>query len=409
MTTNTPNHPFFRTAAVTAASDTKFAGSIVLAQPVPMRVAACVACGIVLALVLLLTCGHYTRTAKVSGLLSPAAGSVKVFAPSFARITRSFVANDAPVVAGQPLFELTAERGNDTRVPGLLADRRSERQQAAQLQIEELQRRAQALTVRRRSIEAEIDKRQEGIRLQDAQVQNARDKQQRYRKLKGFVSKASLNDLGAEVSAQLAKRNELEGALLAIRRDLQDVDDEASGIDNKITQIANQAKQDVAGIDMEAAEREGRTLLRAPIAGTVSAVTLEAGQTVANGAPLATILPAGSQLEARLMVPSRARGFIAPGQHVLMRVDAFPYQKFGEVPGVVTHVDSSPIADGDANTGPLFRVTVRLDRQSLRAYGEEKTFSAGMKVEADILQDRRRLIEWLVVEPLVSATKGDAG
>lgn len=414
MTTNTPKHPFFRPNAVTAASAPTFMGTIVLAQPVPMRVAACVAGGITLALALLLTCGHYTRKVRVTGQLIPAAGSIKVVAPAFGRITRRMVEDGARVAAGQALFELTAERASgsgavDTRIDGLLNVRRDEREQTRQLQIEELKRRARALDERRASIETEIATRGQEIALQDVQVHHSRDKLQRYAKLakRGFVSHAQLDDVSAEVAAQQARRKALEGSLLSIRRELLDVQEEARGIDGKVALIASQAKQDVALVEQEAAEHEGRSrvLVTAPIAGTVTAQVPDTGQTVAGGVPLATVLPVGSQLEARLMVPSRAIAFVDVGQQVLLRIDAFPYQKFGQVPATVARVEQAPASEGDAAAGPLYRVTVRLKTQAINADGHDKPFKAGMTLEADILQDRRRLIEWLY-EPLVRRQKG---
>jgi membrane fusion protein len=413
MTTNAPEQPFFRPAAVGNAGGSKFAGAIVLAQPVPVRVAACAAGVITVALAFLLTCGTYTRKVRVTGQMVPAAGSIKVVAPSFGRITRSLVADGVHVVSGQALFELTAVRASgggavDERIDGLLTVRRDEREQTRQLQIDELKRRAQALAARRGSIETEIATRSQEIALQEAQVQHARDKMQRYAKLakRGFVSRAQLDDVSAELAAKMARRKALEGNLLSIRRELLDVQEEVRGVDGKVALIASQARQDVAVVEQEAAEHEGRSrvLVAAPIAGTVTALTLETGQTVPGGAPLATVLPTGSRLEARLLVPSRAIAFVAVGQQVLLRVDAFPYQKFGQVEAVVTAVEQAPISDG-AGAPTLYRVTVRPARQSVLAYGREQQFKAGMTLEADILQDRRRVIEWLI-EPLVSAANG---
>ncbi len=51
----------------------------------------------------------------------------------------------------------------------------------------------------------------------------------------------------------------------------------------------------------------------------------------------------------------------------------------------------------------MYRITVALDRQSVRAYGEEQPLAAGMQLEADVLLDRRRLIEW-IFEPVLSVT-----
>ena len=67
----------------------QWAGPVVLARPVPMRMAAGVAVAVVVALGLLLTFGEYTRKVRVMGQLVPSAGAIKVVAPQFGRMVRA--------------------------------------------------------------------------------------------------------------------------------------------------------------------------------------------------------------------------------------------------------------------------------------------------------------------------------
>jgi membrane fusion protein len=95
---------------------------------------------------------------------------------------------------------------------------------------------------------------------------------------------------------------------------------------------------------------------------------------------------------------------------VLLRYQAFPYQKFGLQGGQVVQVSRSPLqaselagvplpkSEGEAE--PLYRITVTLDKQAVAAYGREQALAPGMQLEADVLLDRRRLIEW-IFEPLL--------
>jgi multidrug efflux pump subunit AcrA (membrane-fusion protein) len=140
--------------------------------------------------------------------------------------------------------------------------------------------------------------------------------------------------------------------------------------------------------------------------GTVGAVLAEPGQSVAAPAALATLIPAGSVLQAQLFVPSRAIGFIEPGQAVRLRFEAYPYQKFGHRTGRVMQVSRAPLAGPElatlagASSGaePLFRITVAIDAGE----GAQASLplTAGMRLAADLMLDRRRLIEWLF-EPLL--------
>lgn len=416
MTPTAP--PLFRPAAVTAQQRGPWAGQIVLARPVPMRVAAAGAGALTLALGLLLAFGTYTRKVTVAGQLDPGAGSVKAVAPQFGRIARSLVVDGQLVAAGQPMFELSQERTGgsgavDAHIDHLLATRSDARDQTRRLQTEELRASGAALAERRRSIEQTLAVRRKELALQDLRIHAAREKLRSYGKLaaQGFFSRAQLTDVRGALVAEQVQRAELEAAVQSLWRDLRATQSDEQGIARKIALVASQARQELAMLAQETAEHDGRSRLRvlAPVAGTVSAIAFQPGQSVPAGAALATVIPPGA-LEARLMVPGRAVGFVKPGQQVLLRLDAYPYQKFGQVAGTVALVERSPIGEAQQAGGaaaPLYRVTVRFGQQSVRAYGQTYQFTPGLPLEADILQDRRRLIEWMF-DPLISAAKGGA-
>jgi membrane fusion protein len=111
---------------------------------------------------------------------------------------------------------------------------------------------------------------------------------------------------------------------------------------------------------------------------------------------------------------ARQAGFVEKGQRVLLRYAAYPYQKFGMGNGEVIEVSRSPYVvqelpthiaatlSGIAQSGdPVYRVTVRVTDQAVQAYGRAHELKAGMLAEADIVQDTRKLWEW-VLEPVFS-------
>ena len=162
----------------------------------------------------------------------------------------------------------------------------------------------------------------------------------------------------------------------------------------------------VAVDDKRQNEAARATVLRAPRTGVVSAVLAREGQMVASGQPLLSILPAGAVLRAQLLVPSRAIGFVAPDSRVVLRYQAFPYQKFGQHYGRVVEISRSALTPAEVSAlvgqqveEPLYRIEVALDSQHVMAYGKAEPVRPGMAVDADILLERRRLIEW-VFEPL---------
>jgi membrane fusion protein len=146
-------------------------------------------------------------------------------------------------------------------------------------------------------------------------------------------------------------------------------------------------------------------LVRAPRSGSVSTVLVEVGQSVSPAAALATLVPEGSTLQAQLYAPSSAVGFVKAGQPVQLRFESFAYQKFGQRPGHVLQVSRSPLAASElaalalpavgSGGEPMFRITVALDEAP-----EVLPLAAGMRLQADVSLERRRLIEWLF-EPLL--------
>ena len=395
------------------------AGAIVLARPVPMQAAACFAGAVVLALGLLLGFGEYTGKVRVAGQLVPIGGAIKVVAAQFGRITARKIKEGQAVTAGQVLFELTSERigsngSVDARIGASLSARHDQILQRRDVTIQQLAQRARALSDQQHMVEGEIATHMGAITIEGELVKSARANLKRYATLaqKGFVSPAQLAQTTNALNVELAKRNALTLNLSNARRTLSQVLQEAAALAGQSQIAASEAKQSLAALEQETAEHDGRSAIRvtAPAAGVVTAFAYTIGQSVPAGTVLATVLPAGAVLEAQLLVPSRAKAAIERGQQVQLRIDAFPYQKYGLVPGTVEQVELNPINDGPpsaAPAAPMYRATVALSTNALMVYGKRKPFEAGMSLEADIFQDRRRLIEW-VFDPIISATKGRA-
>ncbi len=127
-------------------------------------------------------------------------------------------------------------------------------------------------------------------------------------------------------------------------------------------------------------------VVRAPQDGVVTAITATPGQTVGANQALASLLPAGAELEAEIYAPSRSVGFVKPGMQVLLRFQAYPYQKFGQYAATVRDVASTslrpeelalPGAAGGANGEPVYRIRVKLAKQSVQAYGKRLAIEVG--------------------------------
>ena len=150
-------------------------------------------------------------------------------------------------------------------------------------------------------------------------------------------------------------------------------------------------------------------VLTAPIAGRVTALQASAGRTVDAAVPLMVIVPEGSTLHADVYAPTRAIGFVRPGQEVRLLYDAFPYQRFGSFKGRVTRV-SRTVIDPRELAAPLkieeavYRIEVTPDRQSVDAFGERLPLQPGMSLTASLILDRRSFADWLL-QPLNAVLK----
>jgi membrane fusion protein len=122
-----------------------------------------------------------------------------------------------------------------------------------------------------------------------------------------------------------------------------------------------------------------------------------------------TIVPQNSRMQAELLAPSSAIGFIHVGQRVLLRYSAFPYQKFGQYWGTVVGVSRAALPQQELDSllentsqkasGTLYRVAVEPDAQFVSVYGKNEAIPASMTVEAFALLDKRPLYQW-ILEPL---------
>jgi multidrug efflux pump subunit AcrA (membrane-fusion protein) len=143
-------------------------------------------------------------------------------------------------------------------------------------------------------------------------------------------------------------------------------------------------------------------VLRAPVAGTVTTIAAQAGATVSPNRPLLALLPEGATLEAHLLVPSRDAGLLRSNQAVVLRLDAFPYQRFGAQRGRVRSVAGSIQLPGEvegpvALDAPAYSVVVALESASVHAYQREWPLRPGLLLEADVILERvplyRRLLD----------------
>jgi membrane fusion protein len=364
----------------------------------------------------------FTRSEATSGVLLPAQGLIRVYAPQTGMLVERKVADGQAVREGDILFVLSGERASSAKgdtqfaVSGSLASRIARLKDELTQQQRLTHQQQTALLKRRADLQAQMTQLEAEIILQQRRMQMADATAQRYADLKKsqFVSDAQVQDRLAEVIEQQSRLRALERNRAALSSDLTTLDAERLDQPLKAQREASAIERAIAELEQGVAENEARRqiVVRSPRAGIVTAVVGEPGQFVGTNLALAAVLPPNSALEAELYAPSRAVGFVKPGTEVWLRYQAFPYQKFGQQHGVVREVSSTPLQPNDiglpltrdpGSTEPLYRIRVRLDAQTVKAYGAPEPLKAGMQLEASLALEYRKLAEW-VIDPIYSVT-----
>lgn len=416
-----PAESLFRTEAM-AEQQSQWLGTVLIAPKLSGTLFALFALAATADVLGLLFFASYSHKARISGWLTPEFGIMRVYAPQAGRIAQLHVHEGSEVKRGDPLAVVSTELESEAlgrtrqaavaqligRRDSLISERDRQRGLFA-LQEREFADRIGALKAEQGHLVKEVALQRSRLELADQA--NAR--------LVGLRAKG----ITTETAVQDADRDRLR-----IAADIQDL--ERDGVRNTRERLETEARirelpltrdakiaeidRDVSALSQEIVEAEAQReiVITAPQDGAVTAVL---GGGARTDAPLLSIVPVGSKLTAELFTTSRSIGFVRPGQEVLLRYQAYPYQKFGAYRGTVSRISRSAVSPSElspqlagltsmfAADEPVYRIEVAPERQTATAYGQPVLLQAGMQLEADILIERRRLYEWML-DPLFTLT-----
>jgi hemolysin D len=224
------------------------------------------------------------------------------------------------------------------------------------------------------------------------------------------------NDLAAQeknLAQADAAKIEAEHKLAATRRD--HVTDIYTDL-NKDVDTAPALKGDLD----KAQQLYNLKWLRAPVSGTVQRIDVSTlGQVVTPAQNLITIVPDGTPLVVEATLSNQDIGYVKVGQPVEIKVDTFPFQKYGSLKGTLTWIsadaedknaassdtdtrsgaptsDSSKAQANPNGAGYVYKVYIRPDTTSFTVHGQSTPIQAGMTVQADVVTDHRRVIEFFL-------------
>ncbi|WP_166357868.1 HlyD family secretion protein [Pseudomonas akapageensis] len=414
--------PLFRSEAVSSSRQQNM-GRVLIHQPWGYRTAAALA-GILILLILAFGYfGTYTRKATVNGLLMPENGLLRLTANSTGLLTDVKVVEGQQVKAGEVLFLISGERlSNSGEAQKLISKQLNERllllERNRVLADDRLAGQLRMADSRLAVIGEELRQFQEEIRLLQRRTALAQAHLVRQQELvkSGFISIAQLQQAEAEQLTIKGQQQSIQRARNGLDRERTELQAQRQDMLIRHQSEISDVDRGIALVRQEQVESDVRSeqIVVAPFDGTVTGLSAQAGQHIVAGNLLASLIPKGTILSAHLYVESRRAGFIEVGQPVLMRYAAYPYQKFGMGRGRVIGLTKSPYAASELPhhvvsaigvTGSpaelYYRVTVALDTQDVKVYGQYQPLQAGVLLEADVEQDTRRLYEW-ALEPIYS-------
>lgn len=411
------SEPLFRKEVVEV-RQTRWLGAISLGQPPRIWLFTSLAVIVTASISAALFTGEYARRTRVAGQLVPSLGIATVVSPVAGHLADVRVQEGARVQAGDVLAVVSIPRA--TRQGGdmaeaaqrAIAERRDSVLENYGSQRRQFKAQADGLLAQMQGLRDEVA--QVGLELRTRREQHSLAQQslQRLEKLhdRRFVTSIQLQQQQAVVLAELGSIQALERSVIVLRRELGRLGSAHAELMPMLAAVDAAEKGDRSSLDQESLESGARaeSVVRSPVSGTVGSLLGQSGQAVQAGQTMLSLLPDGGRLEAHLLVPSRAVGFVEPGDEVRLRYQSFPYQKFGHHMGKVARISRSALSQGElgalignVNGGePHYRIVVELDRESVRAFGRDEALKPGMLLEADIFGETRSLWEW-AIEPLL--------
>ena len=225
-----------------------------------------------------------------------------------------------------------------------------------------------------------------------------------YRELvaQDYLAKHSLLE---QESKYIQAKNDLasqQSTLQQITQAIKQAEDERTlntqTIKRDTLDVLRQANEQIGQLEPEAAKAEQRKqllTLTAPVDGTVQQLAMHTiGGVVTAAQPIMVIVPSEDKLEIEAIVPNKDIGFVQVGQEVVVKIESFPYTRYGYLTGKVKTVSFDAVENKDL--GLVYTAIVSLDKDTLNIEGKPVRLDAGMNATAEIKTGKRSVISYLL-------------
>lgn len=408
----------FRHEAIDAQRKRLF-GEVTLHQPVTLPLFTAILALCTAGLILFACLGAFATKETVGGAIVPKAGLANIVASRAGVVESLFTNVGSEVAAGSPLISISSDMAVTRGELGELQLGQA-RQRMAELELQLAAQAAQASAERERLKQGILANRREIERLRNSlgyQLQQLDLSEKQLARIDPLVQQGYMSQLERDrrAAALLSQKQSIED----VNRTIESREAAIADIEVQIAQLGARAEgersqlrsaQSLLAQSLDEIDAQGRAIIKAPVSGRVVALQVHQGTSVASGMLIATVSPKGSPLQAEIMIPTRAAGFVSEGQPVRLMVDAFPYQKFGYISGTIREIQRVPQPlSGDQMQSTrtetsAYKALVDLPKPYVLAYGETRMLETGMSVTADIVTGRKTLLQ-AAMEPLKAMSR----
>ncbi|MCL1077776.1 HlyD family type I secretion periplasmic adaptor subunit [Parashewanella spongiae] len=145
----------------------------------------------------------------------------------------------------------------------------------------------------------------------------------------------------------------------------------------------------------KAEEREQNRYLTAPVSGTVQQLQVHTlGGVIQAAQPLMVIVPENATLEVEAMLLNKDVGFIHKDMHAEIKIESFPYTRYGLVDGTVRHVSNDSVEQ--KGIGRVYPIRVSIEQTQILVDNRHVPLQSGMSVTVEIKTGKRRLLEYFL-------------
>ncbi|MBI4754365.1 MAG: HlyD family type I secretion periplasmic adaptor subunit [Betaproteobacteria bacterium] len=157
-----------------------------------------------------------------------------------------------------------------------------------------------------------------------------------------------------------------------------------------------QQKTTTYGHELIKAQSRGKLMtLTAPVDGTVQQLAVHTvGGVVTPAQPLMMVVPTDDPIEVEALVENKDIGFVNPGQEAVVKIETFPFTKYGTIPATVAHVSHDAV--NDEKRGMVFSARVNLERATIQVENKTVRLSPGMALTVEVKTAQRRVIEYFL-------------